>query len=293
LVYNRAVGARFAILIALLAAAPAVAEPYSSTDEQAAIAWLEARCGKVDYDSLYREIQPTIANESRPQLIWRLARVIINKYEVDRVASDKEKLRAYEEVERLSRLCIKQQPEQVPYCHLFLGVALGRQGTVRGVISSLRSAKEVERTWLRGLELSRGRGLKLSDETLESQFAYLLGIYYRIVPDSWWVKLLAGTRGDKQKSIDFHRQSIATRLKPDLSCKLELAVSLLCKSPKQDEPEHAEGIRWLDQVIASTPTDKFDVIDRDNARKVKANPKVACGYSRDKIQNMSEDQIKK
>jgi hypothetical protein len=285
-------GPRGALLVVLLTAATAAAEPYPAADERAAIAWMEARFGKVDYDTMYREIKPTLASESRPEVIWRLSRVIINKYEIDLVASDKEKLKAYGEVERLSRLCLKQEPERVPHCYLFLGVALGRQGTVRGVLSSLRSAKEVERSWLRGLELSRGRGLKLAEEPLESQFAYLLGIYYRIVPDSWWVKLLARTRGDKQKSIDFHRQSLALRVQPDISCKLELAVSLLCKSPKAEQPEHAEGIGLLDQIIAATPADKFDQIDRDNARKVKASPKVACGYSRDKIQNMSEDAVR-
>jgi hypothetical protein len=261
---------------------------YPVDDEQAAINWLDDRTKQTKYLEIYPAVRPTVPTEKRPELMWRIARVIINYYEMKRTASDEERLREYDTSEELSRRCVAIDPTTTPACYLYIGISLGRQGTVRGVLKSLRLAREVEAVWLKGLDLSRGKPYMLENDSLESHFHYVLGIFYRIVPDWWIIKLIAGTRGDKQKSIDFHRESV--RLRPDPSTWLELGVALMCRGDKEDDAaQSSEGKEWVEKVANHSPKNELDRIDARNASKILGKNRLACGYSRDKFQDVEDE----
>lgn len=267
-----------------------VDDAYHPEDEQAAIRWLDARGMAYDFDAIYKAIRPLAEKETRPELQWRYARGIVNYYEGHREASDKEKLAAYELTEDLSRSCVNRFPNKYPHCYLQLGISIGRKATVKGVLRSLRSARSVEDTWQHGLRLSDGKPYMIGDERLDAHFYYALGIFYRLVPDWWIVKLLAGTRGDKQKSIDYHRKSV--KLRSDPSTWLELGVSLACRGQKEDDgAQFKEGLQWIRKVSEIMPNHDLDRVDKRNAKVILANPKLACGYSRDKFQDV-DDQSK-
>ncbi|MEW5848260.1 MAG: hypothetical protein AB2A00_05570 [Myxococcota bacterium] len=266
--------------------APA-SEGYPVHDEAAAVAWVDARLGYGKYDEIYHAVKGHAEAEERPELQWRVARALIGYFEVHRETPDAEKLKAYTQAEELVRKCVARAGQTVPHCYLYLGIALGRQGTVRGIMKSVRLAKEVEQSWLTGLNITRGKPFKLDEDLLEAHFHYVLGIFYRIVPDWWIVKVVAGTRGDKKKSIEFHRQSV--RLRPDTSTFTELGVSLICHGQKKDAPDDAaEGLRTLEKVLTMPEKSAIDAIDKRNCRLVLANPKLACGYSRDKFQEIDD-----
>ncbi|MEW5849507.1 MAG: hypothetical protein AB2A00_11870 [Myxococcota bacterium] len=270
------------------APAPAAPAAYPKDDEAAAIAWMDERFPKSAYPELYEAIKGSVDTEKRPEIQWRIVRTLINYYEMKRTAPDAEKLKVYAAAERLSRECIAKAGDKVPHCYLYLGISLGRQGTVKGVLKSLRLAKEVEQSWLKGLSLSKGKPYKLDKDSLESHFYYVLGIFYRIVPDWWIVKVVAGTRGDKQKSIEFHRESV--RLRPDVATHLELGVSLMCRGYKEDDDaQFSEGKKTLENVLKMPAKDELDRIDQRNAQTVLNKPKLACGYSRDKFQDVESE----
>jgi hypothetical protein len=261
-------------------------------DEATVIAWLDHRTTASRYKELFAAVSPFVGTEKRPEVIWRLARIMVNYYEGYRDAPEKLKLAAYAQAEAISRKCIAMSPK-TPGCYLELGIAIGRQGTIRGVLRSLRSAGPIEEAWLKGLELSKGHPeYKVDKDLMEAHFWYTLGIFYRIVPDWWIVKVIAGTRGDKQKAIDFNRKSV--ELRPDPSTWLELGVALMCRGSKEDDKAQLdEGVTWVTKVSQITPNSEIDTVDKKNAKVILANPKKVCGYSRDKFQDVEDpDKVK-
>jgi len=271
------------------AAAPA---PYPMDDEKAAMAWLDERLLAARYVELFPIIMQNAEREARPEIQWRYSRVLINVYEIKREAPDDVKLKAYALSERLARECIAKEPTKVPHCYLQLGISIGRVGTLKGVLKSLRLAKEVEAVWLKGLELSKGKGYKFDGDPLEAQFYYTLGIFYRIVPDWFIVRVIAGTRGDKRKSVELNRKSV--ELRPDPSTWLELGVALMCHGDKADEPaEVTEGKTYVQKTLDYKAKNDLDRVDQRNAKKIMADNSLACGYSRDKFQKVEEKDMKK
>ena len=261
---------------------------FPAQDEAAAVAWLDERLAQEKFDELLKATQPWMDQEKRPEVLWRYIRVLIDTYEV-RNAPDAEKLRAYALAEKLARRCLAlPDAKEHPHCHFYLGAALGRQGTVKGVLQSLGDAKEVEHIWLKGLQLARGKPQYVLDGApLEAEFDYVLGIYYRLVPEWWMIQMLFGTRGDLQKSIAYQRAAV--KLHPELARQIELAVSLLCRGDKEDDAAQTrEGKALLQAVVAAPAPREVDRVDQRTAQKVLADPSLACGYSRDKPQNVTD-----
>jgi tetratricopeptide (TPR) repeat protein len=261
-------------------------------DEAAVVEWLDARTKLNRYKELFAAVEPFVFQEKRPEVQWRLARILVNYYEGYRDAPEKQKLVAYQQAEDLCKKCIATAPN-TPGCYLQMGISIGRKATIKGVLRSLRSAGTVEAHWLKGLELSKGKPqYKLDNDLMEAHFYYVLGIFYRIVPDWWIVKVVAGTRGDKQKAIDYGRKSV--ELRPDPSTWLELGAALMCRGGKEDDKaQYDEGVTWVTKVSQVVPNSEIDKVDKKNARVLLAKPKQACGYSRDKFQDVeSEDQVK-
>jgi len=210
----------------------------------------------------------------------------VSHYEVHNDLPDAERLKAYETAERVTRACIAAKGP--PHCEFFLGSSLGRQATVKGLLGSLRLLRGLEATWTSGLERSKGRPEYVMDgHPLEAYFYYALGVMYRVLPDMWLVKLITGVRGDLDKAIAFHRKSAA--LRPDLSTSLELGVALMCSGHKRDNAAHMkEGRTLVEGVITRPAKTALDGVDQRNAKFLLENPKKACGYSRDKMQDVED-----
>ena len=88
-----------------------------------------------------------------------------------------------------------------------MGVAIGRDGTHRGVLASLFNAKRLEDIWLDAADDDFLYASINGEERIPCDVWHGLGIFYRLVPDSWIVKLLAGTKGSLDKSLEFHTKS--------------------------------------------------------------------------------------
>ncbi|MEW5852812.1 MAG: hypothetical protein AB2A00_28775 [Myxococcota bacterium] len=258
--------------------------PFPSEDETRACRWLDVRIEQRRRQELFPHVFTLAEKEARPQVQWRLAQAIMGYYEFHREAPDKEKLRGYTAAERLMRDC--QARKGPPHCEFFLGAAIGRQATVKGVMSSLRALRPIEGVWLTGLERSKNRpDLLLDGSPIESYFYYALGALYRILPDWWIIKVITGVRGDLDKSISMLRKAVAMR--PDTATWLELGVALTCSGHKRDNPAHlSEGKKILQDVIGMPRKAEYDAVDQQAARHILEHPRSACGYSRDKMQDV-------
>ena len=160
------------------------------------------------------------------------------------------------------------------------GVAIGRWGTHKGVIASLFLADDLEDVWLDAADDVGQYSSIGGEEQLPCDIYHGLGIFYRLVPDYWIVKLIAGTKGDLQKSLDYHMKSNTTcpgRISPTK----ELAATQICLGQSnRDDALIAEGNASLKRVLTIEATSDKDKLDHRHAKLMMADNDMACGYSR-------------
>lgn len=230
-------------------------------------------------------------NPDDAELYWHVVRFmfeIAERYSRSDTTLDKEA--HYRRMAEIADQGLAIAPD---HAHLLFGkgIALGRLGTTRGVLSSLFLADDVEQAWL-AVAASDYRYTSLGGEEQLPCDAYLtLGIFYRLVPDSWIVQALAGTRGSLDKSIE--NAKLADQCSPGrILIHKELGVAQLCQGTKTgDQALISAGMGALSKVTARVPDDPTDVIDIKHAAMLMNDPKLACGYSRDGQQDLDEKKL--
>jgi hypothetical protein len=234
------------------------------------------------------------ANPNDADLYWLTVRFMFEVAEgIPRTDTSFDKLGWYQEMADLADKGLALQPKNA---HLLFakGIALGRYGTTKGVLSSLFLAKDVEDAWLASSQDTTFYYTSIGgEEELPCDAFLTLGIFYRLVPESWLVQAIAGTRGDLAKSVAYNRQ--ADQCAPNkIGTMKELGVSLLCWSERRNDPAALqEGIQVLSRASAIPPVDPTDRIDIKHILMLISDSKMACGYSRDGQQDLDEKQLEK
>jgi hypothetical protein len=225
-------------------------------------------------------------------LYWHTARFMFEVGErFDRTDKSINKVAWYEEMVGIFERGLERDPRNA---HLLfgLGIAKGRLGTTKGVLASLFMAKDVEAAWLATVSSTYRYSSIRGQEQLPCDAYLCLGIFYRLVPDSFIVELVGGTRGSLDKSIaDLERSD---RCGPDrIGTLKELGISQLCKGQKtKDDALVVAGRATLLRAKALPPEGDTDVTDIRHIERILADPKLACGYSRDGQQDLDEEKLK-
>lgn len=228
-------------------------------------------------------------NPDDADLHWMVARYMYEVGELmDKKTDDKEA--HYEEMVRVSELGLTKRPGDL---HLTFarGIGNGRLGTTRGVLSSLWLASTVEADWLAVANSDFRYASIDGNEILPCDAQYALGIFYRLVPDAWIVKVLSGTRGSLDKSLAYlEKANACSPGRPHMS--KELGVTQMCIGTKRKEPAMIEkGKASLQKVVNMSPRTKKEEIDQKHAAMLIENPDLACGYSRDGQQEIDEAKL--
>jgi tetratricopeptide (TPR) repeat protein len=172
------------------------------------------------------------------------------------------------------------------------GAAMARLGTTRGVLSSLFMAKDIETDWKYASEHPTWRYASIGGvQVLPCDAWHALGIFYRMVPDRWIVQVLAGTRGDMDKSLELHQKTVECKPDEPKNWK-ELGVTQLCiGQQRKDDALVAQGRASLERAAAITPRGEKERIDVAHSKALLADPKLACGYSRDGQQDLDASKL--
>ena len=187
---------------------------------------------------------------------------------------------------------LKLDPKE-PHLLFARGVAMGRLGTTRGVLSSLFMAKSIETDWLAVAQNPTWKYSSLGGvEMLPCDAYHALGIYYRLVPDWWIVQVLSGTRGDLDKSLAWNEK--AARCKPnEVENWKESGATQLCIGQKRNDPAMtAAGIASLKKCQSLPAPRERQKIDVKHCGNLIADPSLACEYSRDGQQDLDENKLK-
>ena len=229
---------------------------------------------------------------SEAPLYWHVPRFmfeIAETFERDDASIDKEAY--YEEMLSVANRGLEKYPED-PHIRFARGVAAGRLGTTRGVLSSLWSAKGIEQDWLYTANSDLVYASIGGSEQLPCDANHALGIFYRLVPDSFIIQLLAGTRGSLAKSESFLTEA-NDRCPNRIATMKELAVTKICRAGKKDAEKREAGEALIHAYLKIPAQDEKDEIDHRHGKLLLSDPGIACGYSRDGQQDLDTSKLEK
>lgn len=232
------------------------------------------------------------AETGDPHLTLYIARSWYQELEGDDSRSKAERLQIYERVLTQLDAGLARAPKDV-HLQFARGVVMGRIGTTRGVLASLKLADDIEQAWTRAIESDFVYHSIGNQEQLPCD-AYLgLGVFYRLVPDSFLVKALAGTKGDLRKSLEMHEKGVACAGDRIRNLK-ELGVTQLCLGQKtRDDALIAAGKASINRYMSLVPQMQEEIVDIRHGALLLSDPSIACGYSRDGQQDLDEAKLQK
>ncbi len=239
------------------------------------------------------EVDRRLAAAPTSQLYWMKARFLYEIGElVERTDESMDKEAHYQKMLDTTEKGLALAPGDL-HLRFARGIAMGRLGTTRGILSSLFMADDVEADWLAVANSTTWQYASLGGrEVLPCDAWHALGIFYRLVPDWWIVQALAGTRGDLEKSLSYHTK--ATTCKPAEAANwLERGVTELCLGQRDDDAAMLAAGRASLKKAQSLPAETGRAkIDVRNAGRVLADESLACEYSRDGQQDLDESKLK-
>lgn len=222
--------------------------------------------------------------EASPQdvdLYWHVARFMYEVGErVQKDQADYDKEAFYAEMLDTVNRGLALSPGH-PHLLFGQGIAMGRLGTTRGIVASIKFADDIEQAWAQAAASDYTYRSLGGEEILPCDPYMALGTFYRMVPDWWIVKVLTGTRGDLDKAVQWIER--ADRCSPGrIEIGKELGVAHVCRGQRRgQDAEVMQGIAMLRKVAAMPPTKPTDHIDVRHAAMVADDPDLACEYSRD------------
>lgn len=210
---------------------------------------------------------------------WRIARNYWRHGESLPTESAEERVRYFELAEDWSARGLSIDPECAA-CMLWKFVSMGRQATTRGLLTAISDTREMDELLKRGIALQPTHSDDDANSTLGNLY-YAGAVFYRIVPEWFWVRWVLGMRGDKALSLEYARKAVAMAdMRVDY--RVELGASLLCYGASRKKPlAIVEGFEVLRQAEDLDLYLSTDHLDQSHARVLIEAPQKACGYSRD------------
>jgi hypothetical protein len=164
-------------------------------------------------------------------------------------------------------------------CALWRYASMGRLVPVRGYVWAARHAREMASLLDRGL----AAGPSYRDpggNSLLANLHYASAVFYRMVPESFWVGLFVGVRGDLDRSLSHIRKALALSARR-VDYQVEHGAILLCLATRREDARSAtEGRTVLERALALPPRFDTDPLDQDYARRILEAPEKACHFSR-------------
>ena len=240
-------------------------------------------------DKLLLQVEKKHPNHAKA--LWLIAKNAYFRAEKMPEEATEEKAAILERGFSFAERCVEVAPKDVN-CLLHFGTLLGRVSTNRGIISSAANGDDVEDHWLRALETQEHYRFPSANTSLGA-VNYGLGIFYRLVPDSWLMSLLFGVRGDIGKAVTYLQAAMKTK-SDEVELFTELVAASYCKAERDDDAAAMKlGHDYVKQCQAMPATTELRKLSKSHCSKLRDNPALGCGYSRDKQQETDAEKFKK
>jgi len=230
---------------------------------------------------------PTSDVEPYHHAYWRTARVhwlAAEKLEL----ADRERRR-----EHLSRAIefadrgLSANPECAP-CMLWKFNSMGRRQQIDGLFSGARNVKAMAKLLDQAILLQPDFREGERSSTL-GNLHYVSAIFYRVLPDWFWLKWIIGVRGDNERALDHARTAVA--MHPSrVDYRIEVGSQLLCLGmTHEDEQRLAEGRRIMAEATTMAPYNLHDEREIAAAHVMIAAPGKSCSYAGAEWVEIDED----
>ncbi len=283
-------------LITVFAGSGATGQPAEAQDEAA----LFESAVKLADEEKYEEsnkIFMQIAKKSpnHPDVYWKIS---MNFYDIgERIDIEKDKdgkMDMYLKAEEWGQKGYDKNPGLADNT-FWTAVGLSQQAQTRGIASTLLSdrtlAKRIEDMYTLAINAKEFHYVEKNSNTIASAH-FALGQFYRKIPDSFFVGLLMGTRGDMDKAVE-HAAKAVEMFPNNVEFTKEAGVARLCRGMREDDDKDiAEAEKYLNKVLTLEPETVIDEIDHADAKRLLGDHSLACGYSRVQQEEVSDDAFK-
>jgi tetratricopeptide (TPR) repeat protein len=225
------------------------------------------------------------ADPNNKQAYWMIARNFFDIGEIVPESNEKLKLDDYIKTEEWARKGLEKDPNLAEN-YFYVAVGMSQQALVKGIAVSLGKAKGIEEYYMKTLAMHPT--YKGAKDSTEANASFALCQFYRKVPESSIMKLLFGTKGDMDKAVKYCGDAV--KLYPNkIEFNKEMGMVLVCRGNRRNVPADVEaGKKWLSKTQAMAPLTGLDKIDIADSKKVLDSPKLACGYSRVKQEEVTD-----
>jgi hypothetical protein len=163
-------------------------------------------------------------------------------------------------------------------CMLWKFNAMGRRLQIDGLYSSLRNVRTMARLLDQGIALRPDFREGERSSTL-GNLHYVSAVFYRVLPDWFWLKWILGIRGDKQRALEHARTALALH-QSRIDYRVEVGSQLMCLGATKKDPKRlAEGRQVLAEASTIQPRNLDDKREIAAAHVMIAAPKRACSYA--------------
>ncbi len=248
-------------------------------DEDPALARAEAYEGQgalLEAAAIFEALCRTQARES--DACWRAARSHWRFGERLSLAGHPASFDYFQEAEKWSGEGLERHP-RCGECALWKYASLGRLVDKHGKVWAARNAREMRRLLDLGIEVRPQHVDRNGNHTLANLY-YASSIFYRMVPESLWIRIFFGVRGDTDRALE-HIQLALGYAQDRVDYHIEHGAILLCQGNRHRRPESTtEGKAALRHALSLPVSSNSDVVDRAFARQMLREPDKACGFTR-------------
>lgn len=256
---------------------PAVSSPPPSLEPD----WLEAV--RLEYSGQFRAAgdayERLLAKEpDRAEAAWRAARAYWQFGEEVTPEAFEEAAEWFERADALAAKGLLADP-RCGECALWKYASMGRLVEHRGSLWAARHASDLRDLLELGIAARPSHRDPDGNSTLANLY-YSSAIFYRMVPEWFWLPLVVGVKGDTERALADIQ--LALEISGDrVDYHVEHGAVLLCRAKREhDKLAGKAGVRVLEKAIKMAPKQSSDVIDLRYAELLIQDPSGACGFTR-------------
>jgi hypothetical protein len=170
-------------------------------------------------------------------------------------------------------------------CALWKYAAMGRLAQERGLLWAARHMDEMRDLLELGLSL-RPADRDSNGNVTMANLHYAAAVFYRMIPEGFWLGMLLGVRGDPERSLRHIREALA--ISPGrVDYSVEQGAILLCLGDRRGNQERtSEGLAALERSLSLPELLETESIDKAYARVLLREPGKACGFTRVGFMNL-------